>query len=145
MSESISDLEKDIEQRRARLDETIDRIQGRLNASSLVDEMLGSARRTPYGSVYDEALDAVRRNPLPVLLIAAGVGLILNGMRTGRRPTRHAVIPLGSRPVAASSAETASEAAPVIVTGADRTYDPDAPTGRPPHDPPGGLPSERRA
>ncbi|MCQ8779979.1 DUF3618 domain-containing protein, partial [Escherichia coli] len=85
MSESISDLEKDIEQRRARLDETIDRIQGRLNASSLVDEMLGSARRTPYSGFYDEALDTVRRNPVPVLLIAAGVGLLLNGMRTGRQ------------------------------------------------------------
>lgn len=74
MSESISDLEKDIEQSRARLDETIDRIQGRLNASSLVDEMLGSARQTPYSGFYDDALLAVRRNPLPVLLIAAGVG-----------------------------------------------------------------------
>lgn len=138
MSESISDLEKDIEQRRARLDETIDRIQGRLNASSLVDEMLGSARQTPYGGVYDGALEAVRRNPLPVLLIAAGVGLLLNSMRTGRRPASRAVIPV--KPVA-----TPAETAPVTVTGADRTYDPDAPAGRPPHDPPGGPPGERRA
>ncbi|MDP1368846.1 DUF3618 domain-containing protein, partial [Klebsiella pneumoniae] len=43
----MNDLERDIEESRARLDQTIDRIQGRLNASSLVDEMLGSARRTP--------------------------------------------------------------------------------------------------
>ena len=120
MSESISDLEKDIEQRRARLDETIDRIQGRLNASSLVDEMLGSARRTPYSGFYDEALDTVRRNPVPVLLIAAGVGLLLNGMRTGRQRASRALVPV--------------EAKPVTVTGADRTYDPDAPAGKPPHD-----------
>ncbi|GJE73990.1 MULTISPECIES: DUF3618 domain-containing protein [Methylorubrum] len=120
MSESISDLEKDIEQRRARLDETIDRIQGRLNASSLVDEMLGSARRTPYSGFYDEALDTVRRNPVPVLLIAAGVGLLLNGMRNGRQRASRAVVPV--------------EIKPVTVTGADRTYDPDAPAGRPPHD-----------
>ena len=120
MSESISDLEKDIEQRRARLDETIDRIQGRLNASSLVDEMLGSARRTPYSGFYDEALDTVRRNPVPVLLIAAGVGLLLNGLRNGRRRASRAVVPVAAKPV--------------TVTGADRTYDPDAPAGRPPHD-----------
>ena len=130
MSESISDLEKDIEQSRARLDETIDRIQGRLNASSLVDEMLGSARRTPYSGVYDDALEAVRRNPVPVLLIAAGVGLLLNGMRTARhpaaRPATRAVVPV--------------DAKPVTVTGADRTYDPDAPGGRPAHD----LPPERQ-
>ncbi|WP_342153111.1 DUF3618 domain-containing protein [Methylorubrum sp. SB2] len=126
MSESISDLEKDIEQRRARLDETIDRIQGRLNASSLVDEMLGSARRTPYSGFYDEALDTVRRNPVPVLLIAAGVGLLLNGMRTGRQRASRALVPV--------------DATPVTVTGADRTYDPDAPAGKPPHDLPGERP-----
>ncbi|MFF8800432.1 MULTISPECIES: DUF3618 domain-containing protein [unclassified Methylobacterium] len=130
MSESISDLEKDIEQSRARLDETIDRIQGRLNASSLVDEMLGSARRTPYSGVYDDALEAVRRNPVPVLLIAAGVGLLLNGMRTARRPA--------ARP--ATRAVVPVEVKPVTVTGADRTYDPDAPGGRPAHD----LPPERQ-
>jgi len=126
MSESISDLEKDIEQRRARLDETIDRIQGRLNASSLVDEMLGSARRTPYSGFYDEALDTVRRNPVPVLLIAAGVGLLLNGLRTGRQRASRAIVLV--------------EAKPVTVTGADRTYDPDAPAGKPPHDLPGERP-----
>lgn len=126
MSESISDLEKDIEQRRARLDETIDRIQGRLNASSLVDEMLGSARRTPYSGFYDEALDTVRRNPVPVLLIAAGVGLLLNGLRTGRQRASRAIVPV--------------DAKPVTVTGADRTYDPDAPAGKPPHDLPGERP-----
>ncbi|MBD8907950.1 DUF3618 domain-containing protein [Methylorubrum zatmanii] len=120
MSESISDLEKDIEQSRARLDETIDRIQGRLNASSLVDEMLGSVQRTPYSGLYDDALEAVRRNPVPVLLIAAGVGLLLNGMRSVRRPATRAVVPV--------------ETKPVTVTGADRTYDPDAPGGRPVHD-----------
>ncbi len=126
MSESISDLEKDIEQRRARLDETIDRIQGRLNASSLVDEMLGSARRTPYSGFYDEALDTVRRNPVPVLLIAAGVGLLLNGLRSGRQRGSRAIVPV--------------ETKPVTVTGADRTYDPDAPAGKPPHDLPGERP-----
>ncbi|SFK75121.1 DUF3618 domain-containing protein [Methylorubrum salsuginis] len=131
MSESISDLEKDIEQRRARLDETIDRIQGRLNASSLVDEMLGSARRTPYSGFYDEALDTVRRNPVPVLLIAAGVGLLLNGLRSGRQRGSRALVPVETVPV---------ETKPVTVTGADRTYDPDAPAGKPPHDLPGERP-----
>lgn len=80
MSESMSDLEKDIEASRARLDETIDRIQSRLTPVNLVDEMLGSARATPLNTLYDGALDAVRKNPLPVLLIAAGIGMLLNKM-----------------------------------------------------------------
>ena len=80
MSESLSDLEKDIEASRARLDETIDRIQSRLTPVNLVDEMLGSARATPLNALYDGALDAVRKNPLPVLMIAAGIGMLLNKM-----------------------------------------------------------------
>lgn len=75
----MNDLEKEIEESRARLDDTIDRIQGRLSVPNLVDEMLGNARRVPaLNSTYDSALEAVRRNPVPVLLIAAGVGLLFN-------------------------------------------------------------------
>ncbi len=63
-----------------RLDDTIDRIQGRLSVPNLVDEMLGNARRVPaLNTTYDSALEAVRRNPVPVLLIAAGVGLLSTG------------------------------------------------------------------
>lgn len=120
---TMSDLEKDIEASRARLDETIDRIQGRLNAGSLVDEMLGSARRTPLNGVYDSALDAVRRNPVPVLLIAAGVGLLLRGLLSSAR-----------QPLAGRRTTLPEDRAPVLSTGADRTYDPDQPSGRPAKD-----------
>ena len=117
---AMSDLEKDIEASRARLDEKIDRIQDRLNPGSLVDEMLGSARRAPQlNGVYDGALEAVRRNPVPVLLIAAGVGLLLRGLPGAAR-----------RPPAGRRAPLADEPAPVLSTGADRTYDPDQPAGR---------------
>ena len=78
---SMNDLEREIEESRARLDETIDQIQGRLSVPNLVDEMLGNARRVPQlATVYDGALDAVRRNPVPVLLIAAGVGMLFSRM-----------------------------------------------------------------
>ena len=122
---SMSDLEKDIEARRARLDQTIDRIQDRLSPGSLVDEMLGSARQTPLNGVYDSALEAVRRNPVPVLLIAAGVGLLLRSMSA---PSR--------RPLAGQKPRLPEDGAPVLSTGADRTYDPDQPTGRPVRDVP---------
>ena len=119
---SMSDLEKDIEASRARLDETIDRIQDRLSPGSLVDEMLGSARRTPLNGVYDGALDTVRRNPVPVLLIAAGIGLLLSRLSGDvRRP-------------AAKRRPLPSDRKPVLSTGADRTYDPDQPAGRPERD-----------
>lgn len=116
---SMNELERDIEESRARLDETIDRIQGKLSVSSLVDEMLGNARRTPLTGAYDGALEAVRRNPVPVMLIAAGVGWLMHRMSqdAARRRTR-----------------AAAERVPVLNTGAARVYDPDLPTRQPKHE-----------
>jgi hypothetical protein len=118
---SMNDLEREIEESRARLDTTIDQIQGRLSVPNLVDEMLGNARRVPQlASTYDSALDAVRRNPVPVLLIAAGVGMLFS--RMGKEAER--------RRTQVSAARVDSLAADAV-----RDYDPDAPAARPPHDP----------
>lgn len=119
MTESLSDLEKDVEASRARLDRTIDRIQDRLSVPSLVDEMLGTARRTPMNGLYDGALVAVRQNPIPVMLIVAGVGLLLHRMsgEASRRSSRRRL-------------DRDAERVPVLNTGAGRLYDPDQPTRR---------------
>ncbi len=117
----MNDLEREIEESRARLDQTIDQIQGRLSASNLVDEMLGSARRTPaLAEAYDGALEAVRRNPIPVLMITAGVGWLLHAM---------------SKDAARRRTQVRAERVPVLNTGAARTYDPDRPAARPERDP----------
>ncbi|GEP08802.1 DUF3618 domain-containing protein [Methylobacterium gnaphalii] len=118
MSESLSDLEKDIEASRARLDQTIDRIQDRLSPVNLVDDMLGSARQTSLNGVYDDALAVVRRNPLPVLLIAAGVGMLMKKLAQGQRA------PASRRPLT-------DRIDPAPGAGAERAYDPDQPGGRP--------------
>ncbi|KQP31109.1 hypothetical protein ASF49_11045 [Methylobacterium sp. Leaf104] len=120
MTESLNELEKDIEASRARLDQTIDQIQERLSVSSIVDEMLGNARRTPLSGAYDGALEAVRRNPVPVLLIAAGVGWLVHRMSTNK-----------TNPALRRRARLATDALPVTKTGADRVYDPDLPTQHP--------------
>ena len=114
---SMNEMERDIEESRARLDETIDRIQDRLSVSSLVDEMLGNARRAPAVSgAYDGALEAVRRNPVPVLLIAAGVGWLLHLM---------------SQDATRRRTQASAERVPVLNDGAARVYDPDLPTRQP--------------
>jgi hypothetical protein len=121
MSASLNDLEKDIEASRARLDQTIDRIQDRLSVSSIVDEMLGTARRsTPLSGAYDGALDAVRRNPVPVMLIAAGVGWLIHRISTD-----------SARQVARRRVQQSADRLPVLNTGAARVYDPDRPTLQP--------------
>lgn len=121
MSESVSDLEKEVEESRARLDRTIDRLQDRLSPVNLVDEMIGSARRSSgMNDVYDNALEAVRRNPLPVLLIAAGVGLLLRGM-SGRTSDGARRLPVVTEPTPSPTSRAVPE----------RSYDPDQPVGRP--------------
>jgi hypothetical protein len=124
MTESLNELEKDIEASRARLDQTIDQIQERLSVSSIVDEMLGNARQTPLSGVYDGALEAIRRNPVPVLLIAAGVGWLIHRMAGD-----------GKAAVERRRVRLAADGLPVTRTGADRIYDPDLPTQHSARDP----------
>jgi hypothetical protein len=77
MTQDMKELERDIEESRARLDLTIDRLQDRLSVSGIVDDMLGSARKSTYGPVFDNALTVIKRNPVPVMLAAAGIGWLI--------------------------------------------------------------------
>lgn len=90
MTQSLQDLEQDIEQSRAQLDRTIDQLQNKMTVSGVVDDMLGTARSSQYGPLYDRVLETVRTNPVPVMLIAAGLGLLAYrlGRPARRRPTR---------------------------------------------------------
>jgi Protein of unknown function (DUF3618) len=119
MTQSIQELERDIEASRARLDLTIDRIQDRLSVSGIVDDVMGSVRATEFGSVIDHALTIVRRNPVPVILIAAGVGWLLHRMNQERSVGR-----AGRGVVRMPRVE--EESIPVLNTGNARLYDPDA-------------------
>ena len=81
-TQSLQELEKDIERSRAQLDQTIDRLQDKMTVSGVVDDMLGTARNGQYGPLYDRVLETVRRNPVPVMLVALGIGLL--AYRLGR-------------------------------------------------------------
>jgi len=81
MTQSLQDLEKDIEQSRAKLDLTIDRLQDKMSVSGVVDDMLGQARNGRYAPAFDNVLATIRRNPVPIMLMAAGLGLLLHRLR----------------------------------------------------------------
>jgi len=86
MTQDLQDLEQDIARSRAQLDRTIDRLQDKMSVSGVVDDMLGTARSSQYGPLYDRVLETVKRNPVPVMLIAMGIGLL--AYRLGRQPSR---------------------------------------------------------
>jgi len=115
MTQNIQELERDIEETRARLDLTIDRIQDRMSVSGIVDDFLGSAKSSRFGPMIDNAVEIVRRNPIPVILVAAGVGLLLHRMSQGGRGRA------SLRPT-----PDVDGGVRVMNTGNVRVYDPDA-------------------
>lgn len=113
MKARVQEIEAEIQASRARLDDTIDRIQDRFNLSGIVDELVGAVRESDAGPVLDDVLGVVRRNPLPVLLIAAGAGWLAYRLSQER-----ATAPRLPGP-------SEAEGIPVLNTGNIRVYDPD--------------------
>lgn len=113
----VNDLERDIEESRARLDLTLERLQGRMTVSGLVDEAMGSVR-TARGDVMERALAVVRENPVPVLLVVTGLAWLITRAARPVRPVRAVV----------------AEDVPVMNTGHARVYDPDHSTLHPAQD-----------
>jgi uncharacterized protein DUF3618 len=113
MNDDITHLEHDIARTRARLDQTIDRLQDRLSVSGIVDDLLGQTRYR-YGSAFDSALGVIRRNPVPVMLVAVGVGWLIHRMTREPRISRTHAVYSDGRDAAAPNV-----AVPVTVTGVE--------------------------
>ncbi|MCJ2079296.1 DUF3618 domain-containing protein [Methylobacterium sp. E-016] len=107
-------LEHEIEASRGRLGRTLDSLTQRLTPTGIVENMLGSIRHDATGAVlYDGALEAVRRNPVPVLMMCLGTVMLLKGKgpiggaayRAIRDPDRFAVpsTAIASKPPATTS------------------------------------------
>ena len=82
MTQAIEELEQDITQTRARLGDTIDRLQGNLSPSDVFDDLIGSGR-PDLGNLLDPVLATIRRHPAPVLLMAVGIGWLIYKMVRG--------------------------------------------------------------
>ena len=123
MSPAGHDLEREIEESRARLDVTIDRIQDRLSVSGIVDDLVGVVRESQFASLADGALEVMRRNPVPVLLIAAGISWLAMRVAGEGRQAR-----------ARFERAPAGADIPVLNTGQARIYDPDVSPRHPSHD-----------
>lgn len=82
MTSEADALEREIEASRGRLDRTLDNLTQRLTPTGIVEDMLGAVRRDATGAgLYDGALVAVRRNPVPVLMMCLGAVMLLKGIR----------------------------------------------------------------
>jgi len=90
MTDTIKELEQDIAQTRARLGDTMDRLQGSLSPSDVVDDIIGPGR-PDFGNVLDPVMATIRSHPAPVLLMAVGIGWLVYKMARGEaNPVLHA-------------------------------------------------------
>lgn len=98
MNRSVDDLEQEVVESRERLDRTLDRIQGRLSGAGSISDVIGTARRTlAPREVYDAAVTAIRRDPVPILLICAGAGWLIYKALGADRGRTVAVAPRPAR------------------------------------------------
>ena len=82
MTDTIKELEQDIEQSRTRLGDTIDRLQDSLSPSNVFDDISRSVG-PDFGEVLDAVVATIKRHPAPVLLMAAGAGWLVYKMVRG--------------------------------------------------------------
>jgi len=103
MNATVNEIEREIEAGRARLDGVLNQLQDRLHPVAFVEDVLGTARRSgASGDLYDLFLDALRRHPIPVLLICAGVSMLL------ARAKGSAQVSAGNLPSASAQGEERS-------------------------------------
>ena len=85
MTLSTERLEQESEQTRRELAKTLEELRARLTPGQVVDQLVDYARDGAIGEFVRNLGHEVRRNPLPVTLIGAGIGWLM--MANGRPHT----------------------------------------------------------
>lgn len=95
MNKSADELEHEIEATRGRLEGTLAELQSRLNPAAMAEDLTGT--RYPGGAAAltaERVAATVRANPLPALLIGAGLGfLAYEAVRQGFERRRLQALP----------------------------------------------------
>lgn len=81
------EIARDVETNRARVTETLDELKARMSPGQLLDEMLAYTKGAG-GEFVANAGRAARDNPLPVLLVGAGLVLLATSRGGGRGSAR---------------------------------------------------------
>lgn len=86
MTEETDRIEADINRSRHALNDTIEQLGGKLSPGQILDEAMGLAKGQA-GQFTANLGRQARDNPLPILLIAAGVGLMFMNRQNGQAHT----------------------------------------------------------
>lgn len=113
------ELEREVDQQRAHLEDTITALAQRFVPSQWLDQIVNYTRQSGGGDLTRNLMETVRANPIPTLLTATGITWLLMG--PNRRPPSYE----SSRYEDYGSAEEPSSAS----YGVDTAYDPHAGEG----------------
>ena len=84
MARQSEQLEREAEETRAQLAGTLDELRFRLTPGQVVDQVGDYVRDGPAAEFLRNLAREIRENPIPVLLIAAGIGWLV--IASARRP-----------------------------------------------------------
>ena len=111
MTQSSAQLERDAEETRARLAATLDELRSRITPGEFVDQTLDFAQDTGLPVLARNLARDARDNPLPLLLIGAGVAWLMFGKRSPSIPRRGDGYGAAVEESAATAAQIADDAA----------------------------------
>jgi len=74
---SSGQIERDVEQTRARMTETLDELRARMSPGQIIDEVLSYARDSGGGKMMSNLGRSVQENPAPLLVIGAGIAWMM--------------------------------------------------------------------
>lgn len=83
---SSHEIEREVENSRASVQNTLNELRERMSPGQLVDEAMGYLKTSGGNEFAGNLGRSVRDNPLPVLLIGAGIGWLMMGGNTAQRP-----------------------------------------------------------
>jgi hypothetical protein len=85
MESQSARLEREIEDARSQLSETLEELRGRMTPGRVVDQVIDYTRDSPAGDFFRNLGREVRENPLPLVVIGIGIAwLLLASNRTSR-------------------------------------------------------------
>jgi Protein of unknown function (DUF3618) len=84
-SRSAAEIEREVQQSRAEVEQTLDAIQARLSPGQLLDQAVGYFRDGRGGEFARNLGDSIIQNPLPLTLVGVGLAwMMLAGQRSPR-------------------------------------------------------------
>src|SRR5688572_12925011 len=84
-SKSAEEVQQEVRQSRAELEDTLDEIQRRLSPGQMFDQAVDYLRGSGGNEFLRNLGSTVRDNPVPVVLMGTGLAwLMLSGQRSGR-------------------------------------------------------------